>query len=279
LDEIFYLAVFFMLVQNKKIMSQFNLSTYKSMLQSARQAGYRFISFGELKKKDVAPNGQILLRHDVDGDLAAALEMAKVEADLGVFSTYFLMWRSPCYNLLSRSGQTHAESITRLGHQIGLHYDQGFDMLKGIPVDITELIIQREVLWLEQLLDIHIDAVSFHQPSPAILENGINCGERVNTYDRNLLSDFLYVSDSNRVFPIWAHIADSEKPAAIAKCYPKNMQILIHPMWWVYDELSTEAVWNRVLLSNLHQSQRQMLATEGAYGPERRFLIEQTLAK
>src|SRR5213075_2207995 len=46
----------------------------------------------------------LLLRHDVDMSLDAALAMAELEAERGVAATYFLMTRGEFYNLDARSG-------------------------------------------------------------------------------------------------------------------------------------------------------------------------------
>ncbi len=277
-------------------MLPFNLPTYSNMLNRALDCGYRFIGFDRLHKTEADENTKldnaqpsmqhsILLRHDVDGDLAAAATMAGLEAEMGISSTYFLMWRSPCYNLMSRAGQKFAESLIKNGHQIGLHYDQGYDALRNIPRYVTEAAIQREACWLEELLNTKVHAVSFHQPSSVLLQEGIDCGGRINTYDKNLLSCFKYISDSNRIFPLWLpdsfipFCQNSEKDSlsyidAIAKSWPQSMQLLIHPMWWVYDEKNTEAVWDLVLKSNFNTAQIQMLDTERAYGCERVFVIK-----
>jgi len=53
------------------------------------------------------------------------------------------------------------------------------------------------------------------------------------------------------------------------KCYPKNLQILIHPMWWVYSDETTGEVWNKVIKSNFYESQNQLLETERAFGEKR----------
>jgi hypothetical protein len=44
-------------------------------------------------------------------------------------------------------------------------------------------------------------------------------------------------------------------------------------MWWVYDNLKTEEVWNEAILSNFEQMQTQLLNNEGAYGKRRVFSI------
>ena len=255
------------------------------MLNNALKRGYRFIGFESfedtqtfnLKNVKKLMKKSILLRHDVDGDLSAAAEMARLENKLGISSTYFLMWRSPCYNLMSRVGQDFVDFIIKSGHKIGLHYDQGYDAERNIPRHTTEIAIQREASWLEELLKIRVHAISFHQPSPALLQEGINCGKRINTYDKHLLSNYKYISDSNRIFPLWL----SDKPKtlsyidAIANCWPQSMQILIHPMWWVYDKKTTNEVWNLILKNNLRLTEQQLLATERAFGMKRKYIIRE----
>jgi len=268
-------------------MSLFNLKTYKTMMTCAQRAGYKFISFSDIRNKPKIPNhdfvdkkGHVLLRHDVDADLSAAADMAREEQKLGIQATYFLMWRSPCYNLMSRSSQNFIESILKMGHHIGLHYDQGFDALRNVPPNKTVKFVEQQAKRIEEWLGCPVSAVSFHQPSRELLKTGVDCGERINTYDKKRLKEFRYISDSNRKFPLWE--SESSWPPgntlseALAKLYPLNIQLLIHPMWWVYEEPSTEEVWDRVLIMNFEQAQNQLVETEGAYGAKRRIQIART---
>lgn len=175
-------------------MSQFNLKSYRDIIVNAKEVGYDFISFDNIighrnsksesicKIKNSQENdgisnlkkgkGRCLLRHDIDADLAAASKMAHLEAELGISATYFLMWRSPFYNLMSRSSQLYAEKILSLGHHIGLHYDQGFDAQRNMSSNGTAHQIQMQIQWLELLLDCSVHAVSFHQPSDILLQRG-----------------------------------------------------------------------------------------------------------
>jgi hypothetical protein len=279
-------------------MSSFNLDSYTALLADAKNAGYDFISFDKVGKLEepfaiydnhslskskinntsyTEKRGQCILRHDIDADLAAAATMARIEYKLGIHATYFLMWRSPCYNLMSRSSQILAESILMLGHHIGLHYDQGFDAKRNRTAAETAQQVQQQADWLQILLGSPVHAVSFHQPSSALLQSGMDCGERINTYDHERLKHFRYISDSNRVFSLWqsdqSQQSDNDPTQALEQCYPQNIQLLIHPMWWVYDDPSTEAVWDRALMSNFLQTQVQLLETERAFGPRREVII------
>lgn len=94
----------------------FDLPHYRELLEAAKAGGYRFAFF------DRPPEaGTVLLRHDVDLSLDAALRVAQLEAEAGARATYFLMTRSEFYNLSSPSGEDAIEHLRRLGHRVGLH--------------------------------------------------------------------------------------------------------------------------------------------------------------
>jgi hypothetical protein len=84
----------------------FDLGHYRELLEAARAGGYRFVGF------DASPEpGALFLRHDVDLSLAAAIEMAEVEAELDVQTTYLLMTESVFYNLASSEGVAGLERL------------------------------------------------------------------------------------------------------------------------------------------------------------------------
>jgi hypothetical protein len=94
----------------------FTLDHYSDLLGAAGDGGYRFATF------DTPPApGDLLLRHDVDMSLHAALRMAELEADAGATATYFLMTESVFYNLASTEGEAALARLRELGHRVGLH--------------------------------------------------------------------------------------------------------------------------------------------------------------
>jgi len=94
----------------------FDLAHYRELLEAAKAGGYRFAFF------DAPPEpGTVILRHDVDLSLDAALQMAELEKDAGAAATYFLMTRSNFYNLASESGEAAIARLRELGHRVGLH--------------------------------------------------------------------------------------------------------------------------------------------------------------
>jgi hypothetical protein len=242
----------------------FTQADYRDMLTVALDRGYAFRAFDDPARLEGEP--VCLLRHDIDADLGAAATLAELEAELGVRSTYFVMLRSPVYNLLGRANHRLVRRILELGHWLGLHYDQGFlpDERRSVH-DWVEL----EADVLARMFDTKIGAVSFHQPGPAVLQNDLKLQRHVNTYDRDDLRGFAYVSDSNM---IWR---DQPAIELFRGAVHPRLHLLVHPLWWVSDEPGTTTfeAFDRALLANWRRSQEQMLATERAYGPERIFTI------
>ena len=129
----------------------------------------------------------------------------------------------------------------------------------GVPGELAEVIetgglstkpfamideVLREKNWLEQEFGMKIDAVSFHQPTRTILDAQINIPGLVNTYNAAQMAPYFYVSDTNMT---WRH----EHPLEIfSRGLHERLQLLIHPMWWTPEPLSTLDKWQAVLRNN-----------------------------
>jgi hypothetical protein len=177
----------------------FDLGHYRELLESARAGGYRFAPFGEAPEE-----GDLFLRHDVDLSLAAAVEMAELEAELGATTTYLLMTESVFYNLASKEGVAAAARLRELGHTVGLH---------AVHPNVA--------------LDDRFDpVVSWHNPGPEYMSEEIPGA--VNAYGRRYFSPGTYRSDSNQH---WRAGCPHEELRAGG--FPW-LQILVHPEIWVY---------------------------------------------
>src|SRR5262249_56512950 len=94
----------------------FSLAHYRELLDAAQAGGYRWAGF------DRAPEpGDLILRHDVDLSLEAAVALAEVEAEAGAWSTWFLMTRSAFYNLDSAAGERTIARLRELGGRVAHH--------------------------------------------------------------------------------------------------------------------------------------------------------------
>ena len=177
----------------------FDLGHYRELLEAAKEGGYRFARFGEEPRE-----GELFLRHDVDLSLAAALEMAELEAELDVAATYLLMTESVFYNLASEEGAAAIDRLRELGHAVGLH---------AVHPNVE--------------LDGRFDpVVSWHNPRPEYMSEDI--AGAANAYGTRYFAPETYRSDSNQH---WRSGCPHEELRAGA--FPW-LQILVHPEIWVY---------------------------------------------
>ena len=204
----------------------FDLAHYAELLEGARAGGYRFARFGAAPRP-----GDLLVRHDVDLSLDAALRMAELEAAHGATATYLLMTESVFYNLASREGVEAIARLRELGHPVGLHavhpnarLDERFD-----PV------------------------VAWHNPEPAWMSAPIDGA--VNVMAAPYFSPETYRSDSNQR---WRSGCPHEELRAGA--FPW-LQLLIHPEIWVY-EGETMGETMRSMLDAERERRLELLAAD-----------------
>jgi len=178
----------------------FDLEHYRELLAAAEVGGYRFAHFA-----DAPTEGTVILRHDVDISLDAAVRMAELEHEAGVSSTYFLMTESVFYNLDSREGAAAMERLPALGHRLALH--AVYPNAALVP-DFDPL-------------------VSWHNPDPEFLQAPLADG-RLNVMQGLWFDSATYRSDSNQRWRFGCPRDDLR-----AGAFPW-LQLLTHPEIWVY---------------------------------------------
>ncbi len=206
---------------------RFDYETYRRVLRWVSD-DRPCVGFPTAVQKDGQP--YCLVRHDVDFSLPAALAMAEVEAELGITATYFLLFSGPHYNLLAGDNPRVARTLIELGHEVGLHYDSR--AVDGLPPEEALETLQAEARLLEMLGGAPITAIARHNPGMG----GEDPFERVpgfiNAYEPRFTSQIAYVSDSCGAWREEAlALLTAEEP-------PRNMQLLIHPLFW--DERATD---------------------------------------
>jgi hypothetical protein len=177
----------------------FDLAHYRELLAAARAGGYRFAFFD----RDPRP-GDLLLRHDIDLSLEAAVELAELEAELGAAATYFVMTESVFYNLASAAGERALERLRVLGHRVGLHAVHPRAELDGRfdPV------------------------VAWHNPEPEFMTAPVDGA--ANAMEPRFFAPERYRSDSNQRW------RSGCPHGALARGEFEWLQLLIHPEIWVY---------------------------------------------
>ena len=169
----------------------------------------------------------VLWRHDVDISVEQSLRVATIEADLGIFATYFFLPHSLFHNLWAPETAAMARRIVALGHRAGLHFDPKFydEQLNASAYDD---LAATERHWLENLLACEVEAVSFHHIG--VLRRGPPAGDKVggmvNAYSASITERFHYVSDSNGVWR-FENLFD-----VVADAQHEHLHVLTHPVWW-----------------------------------------------
>jgi hypothetical protein len=195
----------------------FTEASYRAIVAAARER-YAFEPFGT-----AADGPHVLWRHDVDYSIHRAAALARIEAELGVRATYFVLLHSDLYNVLEPSVHMLLREIAALGHWIGLHYDPGFHASGALD---EKAAWERRVL--AEALAVPVDAVSLHNPSVSGTEglDAEKLGGMLHAGARSLRDAYVYVSDSNGYWRF------ERLPDVLAAGAHERLHVLTHPEWW-----------------------------------------------
>ena len=187
--------------------------------------------FGDWKGDNV-----FLLRHDVDFDLRPARDLAEIEAEEGIRSTFFVLTSCRTYNVLHKDNRKLLHEITGLGHEVGLHFDPSIYGVADLQAAADK---EAEVLSLA--VGKEVRSISLHNPS-VHGQNPLLKGY-VNAYDPSLFNDQNYISDSCYSFR-------NKNPFQFINHVKTQMiQILLHPIHYSLDG----GGYDKVLINSLER--------------------------
>ncbi|NDC48669.1 MAG: hypothetical protein EBZ61_06275 [Micrococcales bacterium] len=165
-------------------------------------------------------------RHDVDISVGAAVQLARIDADLGVPSIFFVNPRAELYNIESSRVSEQLREIVSLGHEIGLHIEVDEVTVASDSNKLSDQ-IDCEAATITRVLGKKPACFSFHNPSSATsMFTELSYGGLVNSYSSQVMSKFAYVSDSNGYWRYGDILSSAQKNA------DRPLQILTHPEWW-----------------------------------------------
>lgn len=221
---------------------EFTHRWYRDFVERLLSDGYRFRGFDA----DLGA-GDAVLRHDVDLSPAAALTMARIEADLGVSATYCLLVSSTLYNPLHREPREQIRRIEALGHDVALHFSthEYWDGERQPEPDALQNRVAAEQAVLGSVVDDLADVVSFHVPPDWVL--GRSFEGVTSTYAPAFFEDCEYVADSGqrwRCDP--PRLADADGP----------VQILTHPGLWGESDGDFDQRVERAIVSSCQRTRR-----------------------
>ena len=202
----------------------FTYKDYQALIGLLRENGYAFSSYVNYPGKGKC----VILRHDIDYSLEQAVKLARIEKDLGVRSTYFVLLSSDFYNPASSSSYRYLHEILDLGHDIGLHFDETAYSYERFGM---EYFIRKEARILSDLIDVNINSFSLHRPNHFSLETEIRIPGLINSYGEEFFHGFKYLSDSRRR---WREPVEE----IIEKGEFEKLHILTHAFWYHEDDLT-----------------------------------------
>lgn len=216
----------------------FTYDAYEEMLALLQENHYDFCNYETYQRS----NRCVILRHDVDLSLEAALRFAELEYKNGVQSTYFVLLSTSFYNLFYKKAHDIIKEISALGHGIGLHFDEANYAI----LNKEELIyyVEKEAIILSQALGMEIKSVSMHRPSAWVLEADVYFETVINSYSKEFFKNFKYLSDSRM------HWREDVYQVIESNAY-ERLHILTHPFWY-----GTQEGNMRELLKDFIKSQK-----------------------
>lgn len=197
----------------------FTRAGYGALLDRFRELGYAAVSYAAAD-----PTAHhLILRHDIDMSIQAALPLAEVEAERGMQAHYFVLLRTEMYNPWSAAGRRDLLRLAAFGHEVGLHFDASLYPDDDAAVDAA---VAHECATLEALLDGKVALVSFHRPVRHLQGREGMVGGRRHAYEPRFFSEMGYCSDSRGG---WHHGHPLDHPAVKSG---HALQLLTHPIWW-----------------------------------------------
>lgn len=197
----------------------FTYSAYAEMLYLLKERQYAICNYQNYHNS----NRCVILRHDVDFSLEAALSFAELEYKKGVQSTYFILLSTNFYNLHHKNSSNILKKIKAMGHDIGLHFDEANYSI----MNEEELVhyVKKEISIMSQSLGMELRTVSMHRPSKWILEANVQFDMVINSYAKEFFNDFKYLSDSRMYWREDVH-------QVIQSNAYDRLHILTHPIWY-----------------------------------------------
>ncbi len=214
-------------------MSKFKFSYLKKMLSFAINDGYVISSFQNYKEEN---RRSIILRHDVDYTLNGVMQMAVIEHELGVSSTFMFRVHAHEYNLFTPHVFRMVSDLRKLGHEVGLHLE-AMTVGRALGIDPVALAAKEKAL-LEMMFGGEVSSASEHRDISHVVHetpyfheicDPAALGFRHYGMEERYFRQMKYLSDSNGVWregDLLEHLGKYDR-----------FQVLIHPDWWFEEDL------------------------------------------
>lgn len=208
-------------VRSKYRFHDFTLENYRKLLMLA----LKNYSFSFFKNNFNYAIKTLILRHDVEFSVPIALEMAKIEHDLGIRSTYFIQLHGDFYNAMECKTFKKIREIESLGHQLALHFDAHFWEITR--EDQLDSCLKKDKDSFEKYFFAEPIVFSFHNNNAFTLScNKETYAGMINVYSDKFKKDYGYCTDSTGY---WRYEVLEE---ILVEAKDNVIQVLIHDGMW-----------------------------------------------
>jgi hypothetical protein len=208
------------------VLSRLSRDLYIDFLETAKQKGFAFVRFQDFLGSPSLPPRYIALRHDIDFAPVHSLQMAQLEHEAGIRSTFFVLVDNQFYSPLRAEIIRQIREIHSLGHEIGLH----FAVSSSVDSDISKEVVFRLKI-LSAIADTAVQSFSQHDPVNAGFVKVTLPPDHHECVDVSQVirdHDLLYVSDSAMMWRRHTfHTALDEG---------RNLCLLAHPHSWLHTQ-------------------------------------------
>ncbi|MFO1078709.1 MAG: hypothetical protein U1E73_13375 [Planctomycetota bacterium] len=224
----------------------YGLPHYRHLLERAK-ARYWLPLVREVAR-GVPDRDFLLIRHDVDITPWSALRMAELEHSLEVHTTYYYRLHAPFYNAMDGAVLDSVRAVAAMGHEVGLHYEPGFFLERGMdPVVGT----RNDIRAFEELVGFRTHSIAQHQPAQGPVLADIS-PDHPCAYQPALVRDVAYFGDSGFHWREGCICTKFDRP---------RVHVLIHPHSWVRDGRP----WQDVLRAHAEALGQRITAEMEAY--------------
>ena len=184
--------------------------------------------------RDWNGSNRTILRHDVDFDIKPAYDLAMIENEYEIRSTFFIMTTTNTYNPMTMENRTMLKEMSSLGFEIGLHFDP---LIYGETTrdELTER-VEDEAAILSSITNEEVRSISLHNPS--VHNNYILFEGYMNAYDKRIFSPDRYISDSRMIF-------SKDIFQFLEKAETSTIQVLLHPLHYSKEGKDYSEIFNQ----------------------------------
>ncbi len=200
----------------------FTLETYTGILHTLQRLfplNYTIGDIPQILSQIFRP--KFVIRHDVLGSMDTALEMAKLEKELGIRATYMIAANTPKIPLAKPRTWETLEQLKRYNHEVGIFIDTG---KTHPPKAELERLLRAKRARFEKNLSFPVLSVVFPSPPPKIDPSSFFIGGMIHAGAASLTQWSL--TDLQRPWQQADITPDEDNPE---RCL---LQILIHPHLW-----------------------------------------------